>query len=233
MLPFMCGRFALNTSKSALLDWFKLMNLDADFWEFAPRFNIAPTQFLLAVRQGDKGRELARLRWGLVPSWAKDDKSAAKMINARSETVGEKPSFRNAFKKRRCLIPASGFYEWERSGKTKKPYYFQPRQGLFAFAGIWESWQPPEGAALETCSMLTTGPNELMAPIHDRTPVLVAPEHYERWLDVEHHKPESLADLLQPFPADRMACHAVSVRVNNARNEGPDLVAPVAPDTLF
>ena len=225
----MCGRFALNTSKGALIEWFELMGLDPDLPGFAPRFNIAPTQDLLSVRHGDHGRELALLRWGLIPSWAKDNSMAAKMINARAETVMEKPSFRNAIKKRRCLVPVTGFYEWERSGTKKKPYLFGFRDGgLFAFAGLWERWHSPEGKDIETCSLLTTGPNDLMAPIHDRSPVIIAPENYSRWLDVDANAPDTLTTMLQPFSAERMTCTRVSERVNNVRNEGPDLVQPIS-----
>ncbi len=229
ILASMCGRFAINTSKSALLELYRLMGMDR-FEDFAPRFNIAPTQELFAVRQGAAGRELVKLRWGLIPAWAKDASMAAKLINARSETVAVKPTFRDAFKKRRCLVPATGFYEWERSGRKKIPYLFGMRDGrLLSFAGLWERWQSPEGKDVETCSLLTTGTNELMAPIHDRTPVIIPPEHFDRWLDVDANAPETLAALLHPFPADAMVCCRVSERVNNARNEGPDLIRSVQP----
>ncbi|HEY9656670.1 MAG TPA: SOS response-associated peptidase, partial [Crinalium sp.] len=185
----MCGRFSLTQSANALAETFQLETLP----EWTPRYNVAPTQAVLAIAAAPAhSRQVRLFRWGLVPSWAKDLTIGAKLINARAETVAEKPSFRVAFKQRRCLILADGFYEWHRiDRKTKQPYYFQlaDRQP-FAFAGLWERWQGDD-TVVETCTILTTQANELLQPIHDRMPVILAPEEYDRWLDPtatpDHH----------------------------------------------
>ena len=214
----MCGRFTLRASASEIAEFFELMR-DLVEWD-VPRFNIAPTQSILAVRESSTGREPVRLRWGLIPAWAKDTKLAASLINARSETVADKPSFRTAFRKRRCLIPADGFYEWRREGKSKVPHWFSLRSGeLFAFAGMWEKWQAPDGTSVESCATLTTAPNELMATIHDRMPVILKPSDYAVWLDPQIDDANALSSLLVPYPADEMQAEQVSDVINNARNE--------------
>ena len=214
----MCGRFTLRASASEIAEFFELLRDRVD-WEI-PRFNIAPTQSILAIRTSSAGREPMRLRWGLIPFWAKDTKLAAGLINARAETVAEKPSFRAAFRKRRCLIPVDGFYEWKREGKNKVPHWFSLRsQKLFAFAGMWEKWQAPDGSLVETCATLTTTPNELMATIHDRMPVILKPSDYDVWLDPQVEDASALSALLVPYPADEMQAEQVSEVINNARNE--------------
>lgn len=214
----MCGRFTLRASPAEIAEWFEILR-DLSEWE-RPRFNIAPTQSILAVRAGDAGREAARMRWGLIPSWAKDTKLAATMINARAETVAEKPAFRAAFKRRRCLVPVSGFYEWRRDGKTKVPYLISLRnEELFGFAGLWEKWKSPEGELVESCTVLTTSPNELMATIHDRMPVILKPADYGVWLDPQLEDAGALSTLLVSYPSDEMQAEQVSDVVNNARNE--------------
>jgi putative SOS response-associated peptidase YedK len=222
----MCGRFALIDPADQLAMQFDLPAIS----DLTPRYNIAPTQPVLAVRQAQSNgtREWALLRWGLIPSWSKDVAIGNRLINARGETVAEKPSFRAAFKRRRCLIPASGFYEWQKQGKSKQPIYVTPANDeAFALAGLWESWQGANGSELETCTIVTTTPNELMAPIHNRMPVIVAPEDYDTWL---HSEPEpSLGlHLIRPYPSELMRVTAVSTYVNNPRNEGPQCVEPVS-----
>lgn len=214
----MCGRFTLRASPNEIAEFFELTR-DLSEWD-RPRFNIAPTQSILAIREVSAGREPAHMKWGLIPSWAKDAKMAASMINARSETVAENPAFRAAFKRRRCLIPVSGFYEWHREGKTKTPHLFSPRSTkLFALAGLWEKWQAPEGEPVESCTILTTSANELMATIHDRMPVILPHAAFGVWLDPEMQEADVLKELLVPYSADDMQSEIVSDVVNNARND--------------
>lgn len=189
------------------------------------RYNIAPTQPVAAVVQGKHGRALTHFHWGFVPSWAKDMSMAGRMINARAETAAEKPSFRNAFRRRRCLVPMTGFYEWQTQGGRKQPHYIQVVDTpVFAVAGLWEMWESAEGDTLQSCTLLTTEPNELMANIHNRMPVIVAPRDYALWLDVGAPLP-AVESLLRPYPAERMVHRPVSTYVSNARNEGPLCVA--------
>ena len=187
--------------------------------ELEPRYNIAPSQTVAAVRAapGGEGREFVYLNWGLIPSWAKDAGIANKLINARGETLTEKPSFREAFKRRPCLVVADGFFEWDKKGETKRPYYFQLRDGRpFAFAGLWERWASPDGDNVETCTIITTAPNELLAQVHDRMPVVLPPEEYDVWLDVDARK-----ELLQPFPSSEMIADPVGTQVNSPPQSGP------------
>jgi putative SOS response-associated peptidase YedK len=218
----MCGRFALFASGEEVADRFQLPEPTL----FDARYNIAPTQSIGAVRATDEGRVLTRLRWGLIPSWASDPAIGNKLLNARSETVAEKPSFRSAFKQRRCLIPASGFYEWQKRGAGRKqPYFIRPRDGLFAFAGLWERWHDPHGETVETCTILTTAANEVMRPLHERMPVILDPASDGVWID-----PRSSADVLRslfvPFASERMEAFPVGSWVSNARNEGPRCLEP-------
>jgi putative SOS response-associated peptidase YedK len=191
------------------------------------RFNIAPTQPIAAVRWlPDEGqRQLSLLRWGLVPSWAKDPAMGNRMINARAETVAEKPSFRAAFKRRRCLIPADGYYEWQKVGKRKQPYYFRMKDDRpFAFAGLWEQWSGGKGDApepMETCTIITTEANELGRPIHDRMPVIVHPDEYAFWLDPRVEDRSRLETLLRPYDPGEMMAEPVTTHVNNVRNDDP------------
>ncbi len=205
--------------------------------EFLSRYNIAPGSAIPAVRvrlparNPSPGRgpacEAVTLRWGLVPAWAKSDDGAA-LANARAESVADKPSFRDAFRARRCVIPASGFYEWEHRGRSKQPWLFQRRdEQPFGLAGLWESWRTPDGTTLETCSVITTEPNELMRPIHHRMPVMLTPEQFEPWLDPELTDLSQLAPLLRPASASAMTAVAVSTYVSSIRNEGPACLDPV------
>jgi putative SOS response-associated peptidase YedK len=200
----------------------------------APRYNIAPTQPVAIVRLDPQARtpEWTHVQWGLVPSWAKDPSLGAKMINARSETVAEKPAFRSAFKRRRCLAPASGFFEWQKLDKGKQPFYVTMQDGLpFAIAGLWETWHSPDGSVLETCTLLTTDPNDVMEPIHNRMPVIVAREDYVQWLgDGNDSSPDDLDQLrhlLRPYDSAAMRAYPISTYVNNVRNEGPRCIEPL------
>lgn len=217
----MCGRYALYGPSSRLKEHF-----GTDDWpDWADRYNMAPSLDVPVVRRApDRQRVAHLLRWGLVPHWAKDTSIGARLNNARAETVAGKPSFRNAFARRRCLIPACGYYEWQAvPGERKQPWYITLQgDAPMAMGGLWESWMAPDGSVLRTCCVITTGPNEIMAPIHDRMPVIVEPAHWARWL-----APDSVdvGDLLAPLDAGRMQARRVSRAVSNARNEGPELIA--------
>ena len=223
----MCGRYSLTTAPEALR---RLFDFDTTP-NLQPRYNIAPTQSAPVVRTAaNGGRELAMLRWGLIPSWAKEASIGNKMINARSETVAEKPSFRSAFRHRRCLVPADGFYEWRREGEIKQPYRIGMKGGAaFAFAGLWESWDgTDDDAAVETFTILTTEANRRLGPIHARMPVILAPDAYDAWLDAESGSRDDALGLLRPFAEAPMAFYRVSTRVNSPRNDDPDCLTPIA-----
>jgi putative SOS response-associated peptidase YedK len=199
--------------------------------EFLSRYNIAPSTLIPAVRHqpGKGGREVALLRWGLVPSWAKSDEGA-RHANARAETLTDKPVFRDAFRMRRCILPASGFYEWEKVGRDKQPWLFRRRdESPFGLAGLWESWFAPDGTTLETCTVITTEPNELMRPIHHRMPVMLSPDQFEPWLDPRVTGPAQLAPLLRTPQAGTMTAVAVGSRVGNVRFDDPACLTPAAP----
>lgn len=222
----MCGRFTLDADAAAVQAAFDLPTAPP----LAPRYNIAPTQPIAAVRPGarDDARELTHLHWGLIPSWSRDVKMGARMINARGETVHEKPSFRAAFKRRRCLIPATGFYEWQRVEGGKQPMLIRRADTtLFAFAGLWERWMGPDGSEIESGTIITTEPNTFMRPIHNRMPVILAPEDYAFWLAADAPLP-AVRSLLRPCPAEWLEAFPVSRRVNSPHNEGPDLIVPLA-----
>ncbi len=220
----MCGRFTLRTPANVLVRQFAL----AFEPELRPRYNIAPTQDVPVVRSSGGGREWAQLRWGLIPSWAKDPSMGSRMINARSETVAEKPSFRAAFKRRRCLVVADGYYEWQKLGKIKQPYYIRMRDdGPFALAGLWETWRglPAEASdPLETCTIITTAASEATRPIHDRMPVILTPADYDLWLDPDMEDRERIEPLLGPYEANDLIASAVSTHVNSPKNDDPECV---------
>lgn len=226
----MCGRFALISPGEVLIKQFDLASSQTSISSaVAPRYNIAPTQPVLAVRltPDTEERELAFLQWGLIPSWSKDIKIGSRLINARSETVAEKPSFRAAFKRRRCLIPADGYYEWQRQGNGKQPIYIHSRDGApFALAGLWETWHSADGSMIDSCTILTTEPNELMAPIHNRMPVILEQPDYSMWLH-PGDSPDDAHHLLRPYPSEKMAAYPVSMLVNNPRNDSPDCIVPL------
>jgi putative SOS response-associated peptidase YedK len=220
----MCGRFTLFSSRAELA---RLLGFDeADATELPPRYNIAPTQLVAVVLLDDGRRTLRPLRWGLIPSWARDARIGNSLINARAETVADKPAFRAAFRSRRCLIPTTGFFEWMATGgKKKQPLHIRMSDGRpFALAGLWERWPGAGGEPVESCAILTTTANELMRPVHDRMPVILAPEDYATWLDPTT-PPDALHALLRPFPPDRMTAVPVGNYVSNPRNEGPQCLA--------
>lgn len=225
----MCGRYTLRVSPAELVDLFGVINQ----FDWSPRYNIAPTQTVAAVRptENGNGRELALLKWGLIPFWAKDAKIASNLINARADTVATKPAFRAALKRKRCLIPADGFYEWKAipGQKVKQPYLIGVRDvPAFAFAGLWEHWTNPEGQRVDSCTIITTDANELMQQVHNRMPVILDPADYGRWLDRDQQDPQGVVDLLKQFPAEKMQMVPVSTLVNSPRNEKPECVVPLA-----
>jgi putative SOS response-associated peptidase YedK len=229
----MCGRYSLTTAPEALRRLFDFVNLP----NLAPRYNICPTQQAPVVRRrADGARELVLLRWGLVPGWAKDIAIGSRMINARAETVSTLPAFRDAFRNRRCLVPADGFYEWREEAGKKQPFRIGLRGGApFAFAGLWESWTAPEtkggvtaGETVETFAIVTTDANAKLRPIHERMPAIVAPEGYDAWLDTTRETTDAASALLGPFPEAPMAFYRVGTRVNSPRNDDAECIAPLA-----
>ncbi|MEM7333508.1 MAG: SOS response-associated peptidase [Chloroflexota bacterium] len=219
----MCGRFALIAPTEQLAETFQVNQATlAGMPPSVPRYNIAPTQPVTAVRLNQTGaRELTFFHWGLIPSWSKDMKFGSRLINARSETVAEKPSFRTAFKRRRCIIPADGFFEWQKKDDGKQPMYIHAAdKAPLAFAGLWEFWTSPDGDAIQSCTILTTEPNEMMAQIHNRMPVILEPEDFQAWLD-PGPDPTDAFHLFRSYPAHKMAAYPVSTVVNNPRNDHP------------
>lgn len=221
----MCGRFTL-TQPANIAAKFGLDNLAPIEPEFyTPRFNVAPTQRIVVIPTSDMQRQARRMRWGLIPYWAKDINIGSNLINARAEGIASKPAFRGAFKSRRCLIPADGFYEWQRTASGKQPYRIMLRSGeLFAFAGLWERWRNAEGESIESCCIVTCEPNALAARFHDRMPVIIAPEDYDAWLI---GTPEQALALLKPYPAEEMRAYPVSARVNRSADDTPELIDPL------
>ncbi|HEU0293881.1 MAG TPA: SOS response-associated peptidase [Anaerolineales bacterium] len=222
----MCGRFTLTVNPADLQNTFQDYSFPA---KFAPRFNIAPSQPVLAIPNDDK-LTADFFVWGLIPMWAKDPEIGNRLINARGETLAEKPSFRGSYRHKRCLILADGFYEWKSFGgrKTKTPYYIHMQDRKpFAFAGLWDHWESPDGSSIKSCTIITTSPNELTGSIHDRMPVILHPRDYRKWLDPAPQTPESLQPLIKPFPAEAMTAYPVSTLVNKTTNDVPELVVPV------
>lgn len=222
----MCGRYTLKTPIDVVAEHFGIEEYPSSL---TPSYNVAPTQEVAAVVEEDDGRKLEMFRWGLIPSWAKDPAIGNKMINARAETVSEKPSFRSAFKRRRCLILADGFYEWQKTdGGGKQPFHIRMKDSSpFAFAGLWESWDG-HGEGIRSCSVVTTDANDLMNEIHHRMPVILLPEHYGAWLDPGFEEKEALTALLRPYPSEEMEAYPVSRRVNRPANNEPGVVEPAA-----
>lgn len=222
----MCGRFTLFEADKVLSKEFGVSGVPP----LSPRYNIAPSQPIAAVRTPYTGigRELALLRWGLIPSWSKDPAIGNRLINARAETVQEKPSFRNAFRRHRCLIPTNGFYEWQRQERGKQPYFVRMRDGrVFAFAGLWDRWESPDKDVIETCTILTTAANTVLAPIHGRMPVILPQAEYARWLDPALKDPDTLSPLLVPFPPEEMLAIPVSPRVNAPSTDDEKCIVPL------
>lgn len=202
--------------------------------DFAPRYNIAPSQSVPVIRQLHENslRQLDMLRWGLVPHWAKDLKIGYKMINARAETITDKPAFRAPFKRQRCLVAASGFFEWQHAGNAKLPFYIHLKDDrLIGFAGLWESWHGPQGATIESCAIITTGANKLVRGIHDRMPIIIRPDQYDTWL-AQSSGQNTLLQLLNPYPAEEMVAYRVSSKVNSPKNDTPDCLLKFT-ETLF
>jgi putative SOS response-associated peptidase YedK len=224
----MCGRFRLGKGREALKEYF---GAEVDI-EWSPRYNIAPTQPIPAVRQNASwpARVLSLTRWGLIPYWAKDPSIGYKLINARSETAASKPAFGDALKSRRCLIPADGFYEWKKLPKAKQPFCFVLQdESIFAFAGLWDRWKDPDGNLIESCSILTTSPNELLAGVHDRMPVILPPDDYDLWLDPGFKDMQEVSALLKPYRAGLMRGYPVRTRVNVVDNDDPLCAEPFDP----
>lgn len=223
----MCGRYRLSRRKQIIAEHFETADWQDDW---SPRYNIAPTQQVPVIRQHPKEpvRQLSKMKWGLIPTWAKDTSSAARMINARSETAHTLPAFREAMKRRRCLVPADGFYEWQRAAKSKQPYCFEVSDGeLFAFAGLWDGWKNTEGQWIKTCSILTTTPNAVTLPVHDRMPVILDRESYDLWLDPGMTDVQVVSELLKPYDARSMRSYPVSTRVNHVGNDDEESSRPV------
>jgi len=221
----MCGRFTLTIDPADLMEAFPGFGFPK---EMTPRYNIAPTQPIAVVANNGRS-QVEFFQWGLVPSWAQDPSIGNRMINARAESLAEKPSFRTAYKRRRCLILADGFYEWQPvpGGKTKTPMLIRMKSGEpFAFAGLWEVWHPDQDGALLSCTIITTTPNVLMEKIHNRMPVILSPTAYRLWLDPAERAPDELAKLLKPYPASQMAAFPVSRLVNDPKNDSPECVVP-------
>jgi putative SOS response-associated peptidase YedK len=222
----MCGRYRLSRRQQVVAEYFDAVPGE-DEWN--PRYNIAPTQPVAVVRQNPNKpiRELSLLRWGLIPSWATDPSIGFRTINARSETVTTTASFREPFRSQRCLIPADGFYEWQRNGKSKQPYCFEVGEGeLFAFAGLWDRWTDPRGEVIETCTILTTTPNAQLSDIHDRMPVILSPADYSEWLNPVARNTDTTLRLLVPYGGS-MRRYPVSTRVNQVQNDDAECANPV------
>lgn len=223
----MCGRYTLTPEASEIVAEFPDLEMPADWTR---RYNVAPTDRVLVVTDRGGHRALEMFAWGLIPSWAKDPKIGGSLINARADSVATKPAFRAAFKKRRCLVLADGFYEWRRVGSKKQPMYFRMKDhGVFGMAGLWEIWKPAGTSGGEytlSCTIVTGPPNELVAPIHDRMPVIVPRQEHSRWLSGETNA-AALSEMLKPYPAEEMVAFEVSARVNSVRNDVPACIAPI------
>ena len=226
----MCGRFNLRTPVAELASFFDIVFDPPLQATLAPRFNIAPSQPVLVVRTESDQVSASLVNWGLVPGWTRDPAVGNRMINARCETVSEKPSFRAAFSRRRCLVPATGFYEWQKTGgRGKQPWHIhRPDDSPLAFAGIWEHWEADDGSALETCAIITTAANSRMEPIHHRMPVIVEPADFSAWLDPEHDDRDRLESLMVPCPDGALVTDRIDTWVNRPANEGPGCLQPAA-----
>ena len=220
----MCGRYVIKTPPALMRQAFGY----GEQPNFPPRYNVAPTQPIPVVRLVDGRRSFALLRWGLIPSWVKDPRGFSLLINARAESVLEKPAFRNAMRRRRCLIPADGFYEWKRDGERKRPHVARPK-GLVAFAGLWEPWMGPNGEELDTACIVTTAANRTLRSLHDRMPAVIPPEAFDLWLDCANVEAETAAALLVPAPEDLFEAYEISTAVNRTANDSTDLMEPLAP----
>lgn len=222
----MCGRYAITSPPEAIKALFRY----GEQPNFPPRHNVAPTQPVPVVRLAGGVRAFALLRWGLIPAWVKDPRGFSLLVNARGESVCDKPAFRNAMKRRRCLLPADGFFEWQATGGPKRPFFIRKRGGgPLAFAGLWEAWMGPNGEELETVCIVTTRANPTLRPIHDRMPVIVPPEAFDLWLDADHVDALTASALIAPAPDGLLEAYEVSTAVNRTANDTPDLLAPLTP----
>jgi putative SOS response-associated peptidase YedK len=220
----MCGRFYLDVMQDELEAYFDVESPQA----LTARYNIAPSQDILAIVTQEQTRQLRKFHWGLIPFWAKDEKIGYKCINARAETVDTKPAFRAAFKYRRCLIPCSGFYEWKTEHKNKQPYCFRPtKQPMFALAGLYEHWHDGSGRQVDSCTIIVGDANSDVAPIHDRMPIILQPENFDSWLDPDTQTADLIKPLLSNLPQGQMDCFAVSRTLNNPRNDNPELIKAI------
>ena len=220
----MCGRYVITSPADAIRALFGYDERP----DFPPRYNVAPTQPIPIVRMDNGRRSFALVRWGLIPAWVKDPKTFSLLVNARGEFVLDKPSFRNAMRRRRCLVPADGFYEW-RDGMPRRPYFVRPKSGgPIAFAGLWETWTGPNGEAVDTAAIVTTRANRTLAAIHDRMPVIVAPEAFDLWLDCGKVDAMTAAALIAPAPESLLECYEISPAVNRVANDSAELIAPAA-----
>jgi putative SOS response-associated peptidase YedK len=220
----MCGRYVIKTPPDLMARTFNYSGRP----NFPARYNVAPTQPIPVVRIDNGRRSFALVRWGFIPSWVHDPRKFSLLINARAEAVLDKPAFRNAIRRRRCLIPADGFYEWQADGGRKRPFYAAAK-AMVAFAGLWESWMGPNGEEVETACIITTAANRTLRPLHDRMPAVIPHEAHDMWLDCANVDAETAAALLVPAPEDTFAAHEVSTAVNRAANDGPALIEPAAP----
>jgi putative SOS response-associated peptidase YedK len=227
----MCGRYSITTPVEALA---RLFRFGGPLRNLPPRYNVAPTQQVPIVRRQHEGltgeRDLAEVRWGLIPFWARNAPIGARMINVRAEGVADKPAFRRAFRQRRCLVPADGFYEWQKTGSSKQPWRITLKDGEpFAFAGLWERWEKaPDGVPVESCTIITAAANALVAKLHDRMPVILPAHAYPAWLGEDSALLPELRALLRPYPSEAMRAYRVSTAVNNVKNYGPECIEPAA-----
>lgn len=225
----MCGRFVIISPPVAMRELFRYPEQP----NFPPRYNVAPTQPIPIVRISERARHFALVRWGLIPAWVKDPKAFTLLINARGESVNDKPAFRNAMKYRRCLVPADGFYEWKREGAVKRPYFVGLKDGApFAFAGLWENWIGPNGEEVESAAIVTTDASPSIAHIHHRMPVMLPPESFEAWLDTANVDAQQAALLFKPVPDEKLEAREISDAVNKVANDTPALLAPRAADDV-
>jgi putative SOS response-associated peptidase YedK len=219
----MCGRYLITTVPEAMRRLFRYLEQP----NFPPRYNVAPTQPIPVVRLAEGARHFALVRWGLIPPWVKDPRAFSLLINARGESVNDKPAFRNAMKRRRCLIPADGFYEWKAEGGRKRPYLARPTHGgPIAFAGLWETWTGPNGEEMETAAIITTTANRTLRPLHDRMPVVIAEDAFDFWLDCAKVDAETASALITPAPETLFEAYEISTAVNRTANDGPTLIEP-------
>ncbi|MBN2983507.1 MULTISPECIES: SOS response-associated peptidase [Cohnella] len=223
----MCGRYTITVTLEELIARYMAGQVAVPF--YAPRYNVAPGQLVPAIVSDGRGNRLGQLKWGLVPPWAEDAKIGYKMINARAETLADRPAYRDAYRRKRCLLPADGFYEWKAADGAKRPYRISLRsKKLFSLAGLYETWTSPSGEVVHTCTVVTTAPNRLMADIHDRMPVILREEDESVWLDRRIREPERLNRLLAPYPDEEMEAYEVDKRVGNVANDDPSCIERIS-----